>query len=57
MVEAIFGAVVIVVVLSLGFYLTRGGGGPPGGIDDPAANERAKFDELGDRLPEAGGDP
>jgi hypothetical protein len=46
----------IVVLLAVGFYLTRGAGGMPGGLEDPARNQIAKYTLLGDRAPEAGGD-
>lgn len=40
--------IAIVVLLIVGFYLTRGGGGMPGGINDPAGEElRRRFGPLG----------
>jgi hypothetical protein len=47
--EAII-AGVIVVLLIVGFWWTRGAGGVPGGIDDPARDALRKYDELGDRV-------
>ena len=57
MLEAIVGVGLVVLLLILGFWLTRGGGGVPGGIDDPARQELRKYDALGDRLPEPGAGP
>lgn len=57
MVEAIIiGAVVLLLIA--GFWWTRGAPSYlPGGIDDPARQDLARFDELGDPLPPAGEDP
>jgi len=57
MLEAIVGVGVVLLLLILGFWLTRGGGGVPGGIDDPARQELRKYGALGDRLPEPGAGP
>jgi hypothetical protein len=57
MLEAVVGVGLVLLLLILGFWLTRGGGGVPGGIDDPARGELRKYDALGDRLPEPGAGP
>ena len=44
----------IVVVLVVGFYLTRGAGGMPGGVDDPARQQLLEYTPLGDHVPLAG---
>jgi hypothetical protein len=55
--EAIVGVGLVLLLLILGFWLTRGGGAVPGGINDPARQELRKYDALGDRLPEPGAGP
>jgi hypothetical protein len=57
MVEAIIGIGVVLPLLILGFWWTRGGGGLPGGIDDPARQELRKYDPLGNRLPDPAAGP
>jgi len=47
----------VVVLLVAGFWWTRGYGGIPGGVDDPARQNLARYDEIGDPLPPAGEDP
>lgn len=48
-------AIAIVVLLVVGFYLTRGGGGVPGGTDDPAFEEvRRRFSQFGEPAPRLG---
>jgi hypothetical protein len=47
------GAIIVGVVLliGLGFYLTRGGGGVPGGISDEAQQSaRSEYTPLGDHV-------
>ena len=41
-------AIVIVVLLIVGFWWTRGAGGLPGGINDPTTQQRQRFDQMGD---------
>jgi hypothetical protein len=55
--EAIIGISVVLLLLVLGFWLTRGGGGLPGGTDDPARQELRKYDALGNRLPDPAAGP
>jgi hypothetical protein len=50
--EAILGIGVVLPLLALGFWLTRGAGGVPGGTDDPAMHEVRKYTVLGDRVPD-----
>jgi hypothetical protein len=57
MIEAIIVAAVIPVLIA-GFWWTLGAPSYlPGGIDDPARQDLARFDELGNALPPAGEDP
>lgn len=46
--------IAIIVLLILGFYLTRGGGGVSGGTDDPALEEVRRFSPRGDPMPPPG---
>jgi hypothetical protein len=48
-------AIVVVLLLGVGFWWTRGAAGLPGGTDDPALEQvRGRFDELGDSMPPVG---
>lgn len=42
----------ILLLVAVGFYLTRGGGGVPGGLEDPALNQVAEYSPLGGYVPE-----
>ena len=52
MLEAIVGIGAVLLLVILGFWLTRGAGGVPGGADDPSRQELRKYSALGDHVPD-----
>jgi hypothetical protein len=40
-------AAVVIVLIGVGFWYTRGAGGVPGGIGDPSREQLTKYSETG----------